>query len=36
MPIARITVAGAMAVASQLKANPKIKLQESIESTESF
>ena len=36
MPIARTTVAGAMAITSQLNENLKIKLQESIEITESF
>ena len=36
MPIACSTVAGTMAVTSQLKENLKTKLQESIESTESF
>ena len=36
MLIARTTVAGAMAVISQLKENINIKLQESIEITDSF
>ena len=36
MPITHTTVAGATAVTSQLKENLKIKLQESIESIESF
>ena len=36
MPIARTTVAGVTAVTSQLRENLKIKLQESIEITESF
>ena len=35
MPIDHTTVAGAMAVISQLKENLNIKLQESIEITES-
>ena len=36
MPIAHTIVAGSIAVTSQLKENLKIKLQESIEITESF
>ena len=36
IPIAHTTVAGAMAVIIQLKENLKIRLQESIESIESF
>ena len=35
MPIACTTAAGAMAVTSQFKENLKIKLQESVEITES-
>ena len=36
MPIAHTAVVGATAVTSQLKENLKIKLQKSIEITESF
>ena len=36
MPIAHTTVAGAMAVMSQLKENHNIKLKESFEIAESF
>ena len=36
MPITHTTVAGAIAVTSQLKENLNIKLQESVEITESF
>ena len=35
MPIAHTTMAGAMALTIQFKENPNIKLQESIEITES-